>query len=192
MPNYVIFAGVNGAGKSTLYKTIVPALDLGVRINTDEIVKSIGDWRNNKDQIKAGRMALKIRKDCINNMISFNQETTFTGKNIIKAINEAKEKGFTIHLYYVGVDTPEIAKQRVRNRVLKGGHDIPDDIIEKRYYETLENLKTILPKVDYAKIYDNSEKYKLYCSKFHSSYKILYKNLPKWLENILKEIIKNK
>lgn len=91
MPNYVIFAGVNGAGKSTLYNTIIPSLDLGIRINTDEIVKNIGDWRNNEDQIKAGRIALKIRKDCINKMISFNQETTLTGKNIIKAINEAKE-----------------------------------------------------------------------------------------------------
>lgn len=189
MPNYVIFAGVNGAGKSTLYNTIIPSLDLGIRINTDEIVKNIGDWRNNEDQIKAGRIALKVRKNCINKMISFNQETTLTGKNIIKAINEAKEKGFTIHLYYVGVNSPEIAKERVKNRVLKGGHNIPDNIIEKRYYETLDNLKLILPKVDYAKIYDNSEKYKLCCSKFHSSYKILYQEIPQWLNNILKDIL---
>ena len=56
----------------------------------------------------------------------YNQETTLTGKNIIKAIKEIKEKGYTIHLYYVGVDSPEIAKQRVKNRVKRGGHDIPE------------------------------------------------------------------
>lgn len=53
MPNYVIFAGVNGARKSTLYNTIIPDLDLGIRINTDEIVRNIEDWRSNQDQVKA-------------------------------------------------------------------------------------------------------------------------------------------
>lgn len=65
MPNYVVFAGVNGAGKSTLYNTITPTLDLGVRINTDEIVRNIGDWRSNQDQVRAGKMALKLRKECV-------------------------------------------------------------------------------------------------------------------------------
>ena len=65
MPNYVIFAGVNGAGKSTLYNTIIPDLDLGIRINTDEIVRNIGDWRSNQDQVKAWRIALKLKKECI-------------------------------------------------------------------------------------------------------------------------------
>ena len=65
MHNYVIFDGVNGAGKSTIYNTIIPDLDLGIRINTDEIVRNIGDWRSNQDQVKAGRIALKLRKECI-------------------------------------------------------------------------------------------------------------------------------
>lgn len=188
MPNYVIFAGVNGAGKSTLYNTIIPDLDLGIRINTDEIVRNIGDWRNNQDQVKAGRMALNLRKECIEKNISFNQETTLTGKNILKAIKEVKEKGYTIHLYYVGVESSDIAKKRVKNRVLKGGHDIPDDVIEKRYVETLENLKEILPLVDYAKIYDNTEKYKLCYGKFSNSYIKVYDKVPNWLDKILKEI----
>lgn len=188
MPNYVIFAGVNGAGKSTLYNTIIPDLDLGIRINTDEIVRNIGDWRSNQDQVKAGRMALKLRKECVEKNISFNQETTLTGKNILKAIKEVKEKGYTIHLYYVGVENSGIAKERVKNRVLKGGHDIPADVIEKRYIETLENLKEILPLVDYAKIYDNTEKYKLCYSKFSNSYIKVCDKVPNWLDKILKEI----
>ena len=188
MANYVIFAGVNGAGKSTLYNTITPTLDLGVRINTDEIVRNIGDWRNNEDQVRAGKMALKLRKECVEKNISFNQETTLTGKNIIKAIKEIKSRGYTIHLYYVGVNSPEIAKQRVKNRVKRGGHDIPEDVIEKRYVETLENLKTILPLADYAKIYDNSEKYELCYTKLPLEYIKVCEKTPKWLGKILEEI----
>ena len=184
MPNYVIFAGVNGAGKSTLYNTITPTLDLGVRINTDEIVRNIGDWRSNQDQVRAGKIALKLRKECVEKNISFNQETTLTGKNIIKAIKEIKEKGYIIHLYYVGVNSPEIAKQRVKDRVKKGGHDIPEDVIEKRYIETLKNLEAILPLVDYAKIYDNSGIYKLCYTKFGSEYIKVCEEVPEWLKQI--------
>ena len=188
MANYVIFAGVNGAGKSTLYNTITPVLDLGARINTDEIVRNIGDWRNNEDQVRAGKMALNLRKECVEKNISFNQETTLTGKNIIKAIKEIKEKGYIIHLYYVGVNSSEIAKQRVKNRVKRGGHDIPEDVIKKRYIETLENLKIVLPLVDYAKIYDNSELYKLCYTKLPLKYIKVCEKTPKWLEKVLKEI----
>lgn len=185
MPNYVIFAGVNGAGKSTLYKTITPSLDLGVRINTDEIVRNIGDWRNNEDQIRAGKMALNLRKKCVLENISFNQETTLTGKNILKAIREIKEKGYTIHLYYVGVESSNIAKERVKKRVEKGGHDIPSDVIEKRYIESLKNLKTVLEMVDYAKIYDNTEIFKLCYSKFLDKYIKVCEDTPLWLEKVL-------
>lgn len=188
MANFVIFAGVNGVGKTTLYNTIIPILDLGIRINTDEIVKEIGDWRNNEDQIKAGRIALKLRKECVEKNIDFNQETTLTGKNILKAIKDIKEKGYTLHLYYVGIESPEISKERIKNRVVKGGHDIPADVVEKRYIETLENLKEILPLVDYAKIYDNTKNYKLCYAKYSNSYIKVCNKTPNWLSKILKEI----
>ncbi len=92
---------------------------------------------------------------------SFNEETTLTGKTILKTIDRAKELGYKIYLYYIGVDSPEIAKERVRNRVLKGGHDISSEVIEKRYYESLENLKKIISKCNYVDIYDNTDIYKL-------------------------------
>lgn len=85
MPTYTIFAGVNGAGKSTLYSTLLQENhDFGVRINSDEIVISNGgDWRNQSDQAKAMKMAVKLIKDCMNKGISFNQETTLTGRSMI-------------------------------------------------------------------------------------------------------------
>ena len=77
--------GANGAGKSTLYSTILQENhDFGVRVNSDEIViYNGGDWRNQSDQAKAMKMAVKLIKDCMNKGVSFNQETTLTGRSMI-------------------------------------------------------------------------------------------------------------
>lgn len=176
---FTIFAGVNGAGKSTLYNSpILEKEKLGVRINTDEIVRTFGDWKNETDQVKAGRIAINLRKDCIERGISFNQETTLTGNSIIKLVDQIKEKGYKIHLFYVRVNSPKIAKERIAERVKKGGHDIPNEIVEKRYYESIENLKKVLLKVDLAEIYDNTTSYTLVITKREGITKLQTKDLP--------------
>ena len=159
---FYLFAGVNGAGKSTLYNS--ECLDINikdsVRINTDEIVRKIGDWKNNSDQIKAAKIAINLRNDCFQYGKSFNEETTLTGKTILKIIDKVKEQGYELQLFYVGLSSPNIAKERVKSRVEKGGHNIENDVIEKRYYESLKNLKKIISKFDKVHFYDNSIKYK--------------------------------
>ncbi|BDB65274.1 ATPase [Helicobacter cinaedi] len=157
MKTAYIFAGVNGAGKSTLYWNEVEKGErLGQRINIDEIVSSFGDWRNSKDQARAARIALKLQKSFIDNNESFNQETTLCGKGIVRLFERLKEQGFRICLYYVGVDSVDIAKERVKMRVAKGGHNIDEALIEKRYTASFENLKQILPLCDKISLYDNS------------------------------------
>ena len=159
---FYLFAGVNGAGKSTLYNT--ESLDINikdtVRINTDEIVRKIGNWKNNSDQIKAAKIAINLRNNCFQCGKSFNEETTLTGKTILKNIDKANEQGYELQLFYVGLNSSDIAKERVKNRVEKGGHNIENDVIEKRYYESLKNLKKIISKFDKVYLYDNSIKYK--------------------------------
>ena len=159
---FYLFAGVNGAGKSTLYNT--ESLDINikdtVRINTDEIVRKIGNWKNNSDQIKAAKIAINLRNNCFQCGKSFNEETILTGKTILKNIDKAKEQGYELQLFYVGLNSSDIAKERVKNRVEKGGHNIENDVIEKRYYESLKNLKKIISKFDKVYLYDNSIKYK--------------------------------
>ena len=159
---FYLFAGVNGAGKSTLYNT--ESLDINIkdtiRINTDEIVRKIGNWKNDSDQIKAAKIAINLRNNCFQYGKSFNEETTLTGKTILKIIDKVKEEGYELQLFYVGVTSSDIAKERVKNRVEKGGHNIEDNVIEKRYYESLENLKKIILKFDKVYLYDNSKKYK--------------------------------
>ena len=187
-----IFAGVNGAGKSTLYNSenLDNNIKYSTRINTDEIVRKIGDWKNNSDQIKAAKIAINLRNDWLKYGKSFNEATTLTGKTILKTIDKAKELGYELQLFYVGVNNPEIAKERIRNRVEKGGHNIADEIVEKRYYESLKNLKQMITKFDEVYLYDNSIKYKHIFSFINN--KILYKEKNvNWSKDAI-EIIENK
>ena len=193
---FYLFAGVNGAGKSTLYNLAIINKNIknSIRINTDEIVKEIGDWKNNSDQIKAAKIAINLRNDCFINGKSFNEETTLTGKTILKTIDRVKELGYELQLFYIGVSSPEIAKARIKNRVEKGGHNIENNIVEKRYYESLKNLKDVISKFDKVQLYDNSNKYIEFFS-FEDN-KILFKTKDIiWASeaiNIIENKIKNK
>lgn len=161
MKKYTIFAGVNGAGKTSIYESIYYTENKEEkRINTDEMVARIGSWQDTNLQIKCAREAVKLIKQYISEGISFNQETTLCGKSIIKNIILARKNGFYIVMNYVGVDNPEIAKERVRIRVSKGGHGIPDNDIERRYYNSLNNLKEIIKLCDEVNIYDNTEMFR--------------------------------
>ena len=153
---FTIFAGVNGAGKSTLFATDTAA-DLGVLLNTDEIVKGKGwDWKEPRAQIEAGKELLKLQKECLDKEVSFNQETTLSGISIIKCIEAAKAKGYKIHLRYVGVNSPEIAKERVAKRIALGGHGVSQETIDRRFLTSKENFKKVFPLCDTVNIYDNS------------------------------------
>ena len=153
---FTIFAGVNGAGKSTLF-TIEPKYDLGTRLNSDEIIHSLGlDWKDPSAQILAGKELLKIQKECLAAGASFNQETTLCGATIINTIKKAKDLGYTLHLRYVGVATPEIAKKRVENRVARGGHGVTGETIERRFIQSKENFLKVAPLCDTVTIHDNT------------------------------------
>ncbi len=156
MKRYVIIAGVNGAGKSTLYQTNRLIEDME-RVNLDEIVRSFGSWKKPEDVMEAGRLAVEKINACFDAGVSFNQETTLCGKSIIRNIMRAKELGYFLELYYIGLDSPETAKERVRIRVSEGGHGIPEEDIERRYYESLRQLKTVIPLCDKVKVYDNTK-----------------------------------
>ena len=157
---YTLFVGVNGAGKTTIYRTM--GFDENEnRVNADEILAaSGGDWSNQKDQIKAGREALRRLDSFIKQGTSFNQESTLTGQTILRTIEKVKENGFLVNLYYIGLDSSELAIERVKHRVANGGHGIPEDVIRKRYEASLDMLTRVVPLCDFVVVYDNSKVYK--------------------------------
>lgn len=179
MKKYIIIAGVNGAGKSTLYH-FMPELQGMPRVNTDEITKEIGSWENLADVLTAGRMAVQAMNGYLEQGLTFNQETTLCGKSIIKNIEKAKKAGYIIEMHYVGLDSVDIAKLRVNNRVAKGGHGVSEDIIEKRYKETFVNLKKVLPLCDLVAFYDNSESIRRFAIYKKGICAKLSVNVPEW------------
>ncbi|HBJ1648116.1 ATPase [Clostridium botulinum] len=182
MKNYTIFAGVNGAGKTSIYKSIYYKQNIDEkRINTDEMVARLGSWQDNNIQIKCAREAVKLIKKYIFEGVSFNQETTLSGKSIISNIKFAKEKGFYVTMNYIGVESVKVAKERVAIRVREGGHGIPDETIERRYLDSLENLSKVVSICNKINIYDNSEMFKLIM--VISNGKIIWqdKKIPNWL-----------
>ena len=179
-PNAFIFAGINGAGKSTLYyDELLRDKSFGARINTDEFVSSFGNWKNPKEQFKAAKIALKLRQTCTTKKSDFNQETTLCGKSIVKLFEELKAHRFAISLYYIGVDTPQIAKDRVKARVAKGGHNIDSALIDKRFDKSLQNLLKVAKFCDKIVLFDNSGSEKELIFKYNKAKNCLVDKITK-------------
>ncbi|MGL4934212.1 MAG: zeta toxin family protein [Cetobacterium sp.] len=138
--------------------------------------------------MKAGRIALTKIKEFFENRITFNQETTLCGNSILRTIKKAKELGYNIDLHFVSVNSSEIAKQRVHQRVLKGGHGIPEESIERRFFESRENLTKISKYCDKITIYDNTDI--LTTKVYIKNNNILYKDsdLATWLDEFIKKL----
>lgn len=157
-PIATFFAGVNGCGKTTFYyNELEKGKRFGFRINIDEIVGSFGDWRNQKDQIRAARIAINMRNQCIEERQSFNQETTLCGKGIINLFKDLKAQHYDIRLYYISVDSVQTAIERVRIRVSKGGHNVDSKLIERRFYESPKNLALVSTYCTSIQILENTK-----------------------------------
>jgi predicted ABC-type ATPase len=184
-PIFTLIAGINGAGKSTYYDWIstTEKENLGIKINPDELALEYGNI------FAGGKAALKMRAKCLEENISFYQETTFTGKSILKSVDEAKARGYGINLIYVCVDSAEIAIERVANRVKAGGHDIPKNDIIRRYPESLKNLYEQICKFDSARLIDNTQEYTRLLEYVNNDIVFIKEKLPLWAKPAASNLI---
>lgn len=187
MKKYVLIAGVNGAGKSTLYQSLQSLRDMP-RVNTDEILREIGDWRNMGDVVAAGKIAVRKLSQYFDEEITFNQETTLCGKSILNNIDKAKKRGYFIELHYIGVESVDIAKERVLKRVKQGGHGIEEKDIEKRYVDTFHNLKLVLPKCDLGAFYDNTIEFRRFAIYKNGHLARLSHNILIWYKKFIEDV----
>ena len=155
------------------------------RVNTDEIVRSFGNWRNTSDVMKAGKIAVKEIEDAFNTGKSFNQETTLCGSSIIKNVERAKSLGYEIELHYVGVESVEIAKERISYRVEHGGHGVPDSDVERRYIESFEHLKRMIPECNLVVLYDNTNAFNRFAIYQNGKLITISEEIPIWYKNLL-------
>jgi len=154
-----IIAGCNGAGKTTASFTILPEiLDCKEFVNADEIAKGLSPFQPEKVSFEAGRIMLNRINELLSENENFAFETTLSTKSYKNKIIEAKEKGYRVTLLFFWLQSIELAKERVKTRVLEGGHNIEPEVIERRYIRGIKNLFDIyFPIVDGTLIFDNSE-----------------------------------
>lgn len=151
MKTYTIIGGVNGVGKSSLSGVLsAESTDLGVIIDTDKITQELDG-----DKINGGKLAIKRIDDCLNKGINFTQETTLAGVRTLKTIKRARELDYFIRLYYVGISSSDESIKRIKNRVEKGGHDIPHEDVKRRYTKRFEDLAKVLPYCNEVRFFDN-------------------------------------
>ena len=158
MANLYIIAGANGSGKTTTAKQILPYfLQVYEYVNADEIAAILSPFQPETMAIQAGKLMLKRLNYLREKQLDFAFETTLSGLNYRKFIRQCLEQNYQINLIYFWLQTPELAIARVKQRVASGGHNIPEDVIIRRYFRGKKNLiKTYLPLCHTWIIYDNS------------------------------------
>jgi len=159
MPNLYIISGCNGAGKTTASYSVLPDM-LGCRefVNADEIAKGISPFQPDRLAIDAGRIMLNRISELIKQKEDFAFETTLSARSYSHLIKDAQLDGYFVTLVYFWLNSVDLAIERVRTRVISGGHNIPEETVRRRYKTGLENLyKIYLPMCDYWMIFDNSE-----------------------------------
>ena len=158
MPKLYIIAGCNGAGKTTASYTVLPEM-LGCKefVNADEIAKGLSPFNPESVAIEAGRLMLQRMDDLLSEGSDFAFETTLSTRSYVKFIERAQAECYFVTLLYFWLPTPEQAIERVATRVREGGHNIPSDVIRRRYANGIKNLTALyIPLCNYWAIYDNS------------------------------------
>ena len=157
--NLYIISGCNGAGKTTASYTVLPEiLDCREFVNADEIARGLSPFNPEGMAIEAGRLMLRRIEELLSRDESFSIETTLATKSYLNLVRRAQAKDYRVNILFFWLRTPELAIQRVAERVQHGGHNIPEDIIRRRYVAGINNLfRLFIPEVDYWDIYDNSE-----------------------------------
>ncbi len=154
-----MIAGCNGAGKTTASFTILPEiLNCKEFVNADEIAKGLSPFQPESVAFEAGRIMLHRIKDLIKENRTFAFETTLSTKSHKHIVFEAKRNGYNVNLLFFWLQHVELAIERVKTRVVEGGHNIEVEVIRRRYKRGLKNLFEIyLPIFDEVMIFDNSD-----------------------------------
>jgi predicted ABC-type ATPase len=154
-----VLAGVNGAGKSSIGGAAFRAFG-GDYYNPDEAARALMAAHRGLEQTQANAAAWQQGKALLERAIAqrlhFAFETTLGASTIPRLLEEAAAQGIAVHVWYAGLASPELHIARVRARVRRGGHDIAESDIRRRYEHSRLNLIRLLPSLAALRLYDNS------------------------------------
>lgn len=156
MPVLTVVGGPNGSGKSSVICTLHFKGHENL-LNPDVVAKRMNPEDPQRAAVAAAREVIQKTREYLDNRESFAIETTLSSGSTLSTMQQAKAGGFTVRLLYVCVNTPERNIQRVRERVARGGHDVPEADVRRRYHRSLSNLPAALRLAHEAVVYDNSD-----------------------------------
>jgi predicted ABC-type ATPase len=158
MEVYVI-AGPNGAGKTTFAREFLPKYAKSTNfVNADLIAQGIAPFSPEAAAVRAGKLVLGEIRSFVKQRVSFAFETTLSGRGYLNLIRQLRRAGYKVHIFFLWVDTVEISSARIRERVLKGGHDVPVSVQRRRFARSIRNfLMDYRPLADFWYLFENSQ-----------------------------------
>jgi predicted ABC-type ATPase len=159
MPSLYVIGGANGSGKTTLALTLLPRfLQVFEFVNADAIAAGLSPLNPESMAMQSGRLMLERLEALAGAGVDFAFETTLAARTFARFIESCKTRGYTISLIYLWLPSADLAVERVAKRVASGGHNIPVEVVRRRYERGLKNLTELyLPVADGWMIFDNSE-----------------------------------
>ena len=156
-PRVVIFAGPNGAGKSTHADAILAALGVETFVNADYIARGLSGRNTDVVAFEAGRIMLRRLQQLGNSGADFAFESTLSSRTFAPFLRKLQAQGYQVVIYYFSLANATLAINRVKIRVLQGGHDVPADVVRRRFGRSLSNFFTIYaPLANQWALFDNS------------------------------------
>ncbi len=157
-PHVVVIAGPNGSEKSTAAPDLLrDYLQINDFVNADVIAQGLSGFNSETVALEAGRIMLQRLKHLASRNTDFAFETTLASRTYAPWLRQLRKDGYHVHLLFLWLASEDMAVARVASRVAQGGHDIPEDVIRRRYQAGLSNFFSLYrPVVDEWRIYDNS------------------------------------
>ena len=156
-PRAVIFAGPNGAGKSTHADAILAALGMETFVNADYIARGLSGRNTDAVAFEAGRIMLKRLHQLGDAGADFAFESTLSSRTFAPFLRTLKARGYRVAIYYYSLTNAQLAIRRVKLRVDLGGHDVPSDVVKRRFGRSLRNFFNLYaPLADEWTLFDNS------------------------------------
>lgn len=149
--NIYVIAGPNGSDKTTFAMKFLPEYAKCRNfINADLIAKGLEPFGPERAALKAGKLVLQQIAEYSGKGVDFAFETTLSGKSYYKILKKLKLSGYSLHLFFLWIPSPELSIARIRDRVAQGGHNVPPEDVRRRFGWGIGNFFDL-----YENIFDN-------------------------------------